>query len=64
MVMRGIFKESTQMRRNPGMTSGGVAAGGGGRGGGNRGPAVPLDEAGKKVIREAWDQFMKPYLRG
>jgi hypothetical protein len=46
------------------MTSGGVAAGGGGRGGGNRGPAVPLDEAGKKVIREAWDQFMKPYLRG
>jgi hypothetical protein len=45
------------------MTSGGVAAGGGGRGG-NRGPAVPLDDAGKKVIRDAWDQFMKPYLRG
>jgi hypothetical protein len=43
-----------------------VAMGGAGRGsggGGNRGPAVPLDEAGKKVIRDYWDQFMKPYLR-
>jgi hypothetical protein len=63
MVMRGIFKESTKTRRIP-MSD--VAMGGAGRGsggGGNRGPAVPLDEAGKKVIRDYWDQFMKPYLR-
>jgi 4-hydroxy-tetrahydrodipicolinate synthase len=60
MVLRGIFKETTKTRRIP-MSDGG---GGGGRGAGNRGPAVPLDEAGKQAIRDAWDQFMKPYQRG
>jgi dihydrodipicolinate synthase/N-acetylneuraminate lyase len=60
MVLRGVFKETTKTRRIP-MGDGGS---GGGRGGGNRGPAVPLDEAGKRVIRDQWDQFMKPYLRG
>jgi dihydrodipicolinate synthase/N-acetylneuraminate lyase len=64
MVMRGIFKESTKTRRIP-MGDAAMGGGGGaGRGGGNRGPAVPLDEAGKKVIRDQWDLFMKPYLRG
>jgi dihydrodipicolinate synthase/N-acetylneuraminate lyase len=65
MVMRGIFKESTKTRRIPmsDAAMGGAGRGSGG-GGGNRGPAVPLDEAGKKVIRDYWDQFMKPYLRG
>ena len=24
----------------------------------------PLDEAGKKALRDAWDEFMKPHLRG
>ena len=64
MVMRGIFKESTKTRRIPmsDAAMGGAGRGSGG-GGGNRGPAVPLDEAGKKVIRDYWDQFMKPYLR-
>jgi hypothetical protein len=60
MVMRGIFKESTKTRRIP-MSDAAMGRGGGG---GNRGPAVPLDEAGKRVIRDYWDQFMKPYLRG
>jgi dihydrodipicolinate synthase/N-acetylneuraminate lyase len=65
MVMRGMFKESTKMRRNPGMTAGGVpAAGGRGGGGGGRPPAGPLDDAGKKIVRDQWEQFMKPYLRG
>ena len=52
MVARGIFKETTRSR--------GTAAGGGagGRGGG------PPDESQKKAIRDAWDQFMKPHLRG
>jgi len=57
MVLRGIFKETTKTRRIP-MGDGG----GGGRG--NRGPAVPLDEAGKQAIRDAWDRFMRPYTRG
>ena len=48
MVARGIFKESTRARATPGM--------------GSRG--APLDEAGKKVIRDALDTYLKPYLRG
>jgi dihydrodipicolinate synthase/N-acetylneuraminate lyase len=58
MVVRGVFKESTKTR---GSTGGGGGAGGG-RGG--RGATPPLDEAAKQAIRDAWDQFMKPYLRG
>ena len=56
MVARNIFKENRRSRPMPGM-----GTGGGGRGG--RGGAR-LDEAGKKVIREALDTFLKPYLRG
>jgi dihydrodipicolinate synthase/N-acetylneuraminate lyase len=51
MVVRGVFKENTKTR--------GSTGGGGGRGG-----AVALGEADKQAIRDAWDQFMKPYLRG
>ena len=58
MVVRGVFKETTRTRGNMG---GGPATAGGG---GSRGPAAPLDEAAKQAIRDAWDQFMKPYLRG
>lgn len=54
MVMRGMFKETTRSR-------GGGGGGGGGRAG--RGGGT-IDEAGKKVVRDAWDEFMKPYLRG
>jgi dihydrodipicolinate synthase/N-acetylneuraminate lyase len=56
MVMRGVFKENTRTR-----ASGGSGAAGGG---GGRGAAGPLDEAGKQAVRDAWDQFMKPHLRG
>src|ERR1035441_2667374 len=59
MVLRGMFKENTKTR---GMGGGGAVAGGGG--GSSRAPAAPLDEAGKQAVRDAWDQFMKPYLRG
>src|ERR1039458_6883439 len=60
MVVRGVFKESTKTR--PISVSGAVPAGSGaGRSG--QAPA-PLEEAGKQAIRDAWDQFMKPYLRG
>jgi dihydrodipicolinate synthase/N-acetylneuraminate lyase len=51
MVVRGVFKENTRTRGNMG-------------GGGGRGPAAPLDEAAKQAVRDAWDQFMKPHLRG
>jgi dihydrodipicolinate synthase/N-acetylneuraminate lyase len=60
MVLRGMFKENTKTR---GMSGGGGAAAGGG-GGSARAVAAPLDEAGKQAVRDAWDQFMKPYLRG
>jgi hypothetical protein len=36
---------------------------GGGRAGGNR-PVAPLDEAGKKEIRDALSTYLKPWLRG
>lgn len=50
MVVRGVFKEDTKIRGNVG--------------GGGRGAAPPLDESGKQALRDAWDQFMKPHLRG
>ena len=65
MVVRGVFKENTKTRNNPGM-GGGAAAGGGAGGGGGRGGRgpLPLDEAAKQAVRDGWDQFMKPHLRG
>ena len=59
MVVRGVFKEDTRTRE---AAWGAEPAGGGGRGG--RGGAPPLDEAAKQALRDAWDQFMKPHLRG
>jgi dihydrodipicolinate synthase/N-acetylneuraminate lyase len=57
MALRGIFKEDTKSRPTPGM-----GGGEGGRGGGGR--TAPLDEAGKQALRDEWNEFMKPYLRG
>jgi hypothetical protein len=54
LVLRGIFKDSTRQRGNAGGGNGGRAARGAG----------PLDETTKKAVRDAWDEFMKPYLRG
>ena len=51
MVVRGVFKEDTHMRPTPG--SGGAA-----------GRTPPLDEAAKQAVRDGWNEFMKPYLRG
>jgi dihydrodipicolinate synthase/N-acetylneuraminate lyase len=51
MVLRGIFKDDTRTR-------------GGGAGGGRAGRGASLDEAGKQAIRDAWNDFMKPHLRG
>jgi dihydrodipicolinate synthase/N-acetylneuraminate lyase len=61
LVMRGVFKENTRTRAS---SMGGGGGGRGAAGGGGRAAAGPLDEAGKKALRDAWDQFMKPYLRG
>ena len=60
MVVRGVFKENTKTRG--GMGGGAGAGGGGGRAG--RGAAGPLDEATRQAARNAWDEYMKPYLRG
>ena len=50
LVARGIFKESTKARAFS-------------MGGGPARPTARLDEAQKKVIREALDSYLKPYLR-
>jgi dihydrodipicolinate synthase/N-acetylneuraminate lyase len=52
MVVRGVFKEDTKTRGN--------AAGGRD----SRTATPSLDESGKQALRDAWDQFMKPHLRG
>lgn len=49
LVARGVFKESTTYRPTPGM--------------GNE-HAPKLDEAGRKLVREALDNYLKPYLKG
>jgi 4-hydroxy-tetrahydrodipicolinate synthase len=59
LIARGVFKEDTITRA---MTLPG-GGGGGQSGGATRRPA-PLDEAGKKEIRDALDTYLKPYLRG
>jgi dihydrodipicolinate synthase/N-acetylneuraminate lyase len=51
MVARGIFKETTKSRPTPGM-------------GASAGSQTPLTEAQKKVVRDALDTYLKPYLRG
>jgi dihydrodipicolinate synthase/N-acetylneuraminate lyase len=49
MVARGIFKETTKSRPTPGMGTGSKVA--------------PPTEEDKKVIREALNTYLKPYLR-
>jgi 4-hydroxy-tetrahydrodipicolinate synthase len=51
MVARGIFKENTRSRPTPGM-------------GESAGKQPPLTEEDKKVVREALNTYLKPYLRG
>ena len=51
MVARGIFKEDTKSRPMPGM-------------GGSAGLQAPLTEADKRVVRDALNTYLKPYLRG
>jgi 4-hydroxy-2-oxoglutarate aldolase len=51
LVARGIFKESTKSRPMPGM-------------GNSANNPSPLTENDKKIVREALDTYLKPYLRG
>jgi dihydrodipicolinate synthase/N-acetylneuraminate lyase len=51
MVARGIFKETTKSRPTPGM-------------GASTAAQAPLSEADKKVVRDALNAYLKPYLRG
>jgi dihydrodipicolinate synthase/N-acetylneuraminate lyase len=60
LIARGVFKEGTITRS---MTLAGGGGGGRAGGGGNRANA-PLDEAGKREIREALNTYLKPYLKG
>jgi 4-hydroxy-tetrahydrodipicolinate synthase len=65
MVARGVFKETTKMRRQPMEPEAPKPAGGGRPGGGTGGGARsgPIDESGKKVVREALETYLRPYLR-
>jgi len=49
LVARGVFKDTTRYRPTPGMY-------------GSKGPPR-LDEVGRKLVREALNTFLKPYLR-
>jgi 2-keto-3-deoxy-L-arabinonate dehydratase len=51
LVARGVFKETTRYRGAPGM------------GGGSRGGPLRSEEEGKKLIRDALNTYLKPYLR-
>ena len=53
MVARGVFKEDTKSRPTPGMGDGGA-----------RGAQAPMTEADKKMVRDALNTYLKPYLRG
>lgn len=75
MEARGVFPEGTKSRPQPmepearaggGGGGGGGAAGGGGAGGGGarRGAAAPLTEKDKEFIKQALDEYLKPYMRG
>jgi dihydrodipicolinate synthase/N-acetylneuraminate lyase len=55
LTARGVFKEDTVTRA--------MSISGGG-GGAARRPSAPLDEAGKRDIRNALNTYLKPYLRG
>ncbi len=58
LIARGVFKEDTITRPMS------MAGGGGGGGGAARRAGAPLDETGKKEIRDALNAYLKPYLRG
>jgi dihydrodipicolinate synthase/N-acetylneuraminate lyase len=61
LIARGVFKEDTITRR---MTASGGGGGGGRAGGGGARAVAPLDENGKREIREALNTYLKPYLKG
>ena len=56
LIARGVFKESTTTRP--------MAMSGANQSGPPARRPAPLDEAGKKEIRDALDTYLKPYLRG
>ncbi len=58
LIARGVFKEDTKTRPMS------MPGGGGRTGGGGARASLPLDEAGKKDIRDALTTYLKPYLRG
>jgi hypothetical protein len=51
MVARGIFRENTRSRPMPGM-------------GNPANKPTPMTERDKRMVLEALDTYLKPYLRG
>jgi 4-hydroxy-tetrahydrodipicolinate synthase len=67
MVLRGVFPEGTKSRPQPmepeaRQGGGGGAAGGGG--GARRGAAAPLTDKDKQFLKDALEQYLRPYMRG
>jgi 4-hydroxy-tetrahydrodipicolinate synthase len=56
LIARGVFKEGTITRR--------MTLPGGPAPAANNRPGIPLDETGKREIREALSTYLKPYLKG
>lgn len=68
MVARGVFKETNKMRRQPmepeARPANAAGGGGGGAGGGGGGRNnAPLTDTQKEAIRNALNNYLKPYLR-
>jgi hypothetical protein len=57
MVARGVFKETTKRRVQPMEPEAKMPGAGSGRG------AAPLTDHQKEVIRDALNDYLKPYLR-
>jgi len=72
MTARGVFPEGTKQRPQPmepearqgGGGAGGGAGGGGGAAGGGRRAAAALTDKDKEFLRQALEEYLKPYMRG
>jgi dihydrodipicolinate synthase/N-acetylneuraminate lyase len=73
MVLRGVFPEGTKSRPQPmepesrqggGGGGGAAGAGAGGGGGARRGAAAPLTDKDKQFLKDALEDYLRPYMRG
>jgi 4-hydroxy-tetrahydrodipicolinate synthase len=61
LIARGVFKETTKFRAQPMEPEATVGRPPGAAGGGRR--SAPLSDARKALIRDAMEQYLRPYMR-